>query len=405
MVRTQINKTSADKTAIGFDYQYYFFLWKILSLRTGQSIGWEVKDDVHIETDKQNYFYQIKHSVQKKNDGGTINLTTSDKDLWKTISNWVKVIVDENDGRKEIDNQLVFLEKTTFILASNKSSTSRNIFLNGVAEYQDSKKDFSTVKSMVQELLKKTEDKNISEYINTLLKVDDKVFENFLKKLRFELDENDIFEKCKEAIKADKILENKIDDVFRSLDSALRKDNFIAITGGEKVLITFEEFYKTYRRHYDIARNDKLLIRPFDGLLPNKLEEQIFIKQLLDVEDVQEFDIENIAEFTRFKFKLQNNLSKWFQDGEITNNEIEAFENEAITQWKNEFRPKYRGNIEDSEIDRLALKILDEIRKRKLSISHQELETDMSNGVFYSLSDRPVIGWRNDWESKYKNED
>ncbi len=97
MGRTQINKTSADKTAIGFDYQYYFFLWKILSLRTGQSIGLEVKDDVHIETDKQNYFYQIKHSVQKKNDGGTINLTTSDEDLWKTISNWVKVIVDEND--------------------------------------------------------------------------------------------------------------------------------------------------------------------------------------------------------------------------------------------------------------------------------------------------------------------
>ena len=405
MVKTQINKTSADKTAIGFDYQYYFFLWKILSLRTGQSIGWEVKDDVHIETDKQNYFYQIKHSVQKKNDGGTINLTTYDKDLWKTISNWVKVIVDENDGRKEIVNQLVFLEKTTFILASNKSSTSRNIFLNGVAEYQDNEKDFSTIKSMVQELLKKTEDKNISEYFNTLLKVDDKVFKNFLKKLRFELDENDIFGKCKNAIKADKIPENKIDDVFSSLDSALRKDKFITITEGKKVLIPFEAFYKKYRKHYDIARNDKLLIRPFRGLLPDKLEEQIFIKQLLDIEDVQALDIENIAVFTRIKIKLQNNLSKWLQDGEITNIEIEAFENEAITQWKNEFRPKYRGKIEDSEIDRLALKILDEIRKRKLSISQQELETDMSNGVFYSLSDRPVIGWRNDWESKYKNED
>ncbi len=405
MVNTQINKTSAAKTTIGFDYQYYFFLWKIISLRTGQSIGWEVKDDIHIETDKQDYFYQIKHSVQKKNGGGTINLTTFDKDLWKTISNWVKVIVDENDGRKRIGNQLVFLDKTTFILASNKSSTSRNVLLNGVAGYQGSKKDFSTIKSTVQGLLKKTEDETISKYINTLLKVDDKVFKKFLRKLRFELDEKDIFEKCKEAIKADKILENKIDDVFSSLDSALRKDNFITITGGGKVLITFEDFYKKYKKHYDIARNDKLLIRPFDGLLPDKLEKQIFIKQLLDIEDVQTFDIENIAEFTRFKFKLQNNLSKWFQDGEITNNEIEAFENEAITQWKNEFRPKYRGKIEDSKIDRLALKILDEIRKRKLSISQQELETDMSNGVFYSLSDRPVIGWRKDWESKYKNED
>ena len=404
MPKKQTDKTSADKKAIGFDYQYYFFLWKILSLRTGQSIGWEVKDDVHIETDKQNYFYQIKHSVQKKNDGETINLATSDKDLWKTISHWVKVIVDENDGRKGIDNQLAFLDKTTFILASNKSSTSRNIFLNGVAEYQDNKKDFSTIKSTVQELLNKTEDKNISEYINTLLKMDDKVFENFLRKLRFKLDENDIFEKCKEAIKADKILENKIDDVFRALDSAIRKDNFITITGGKKVLITFDDFYKKYRKYYDIARNDKLLIRPFDGLLPDKIEEQVFIKQLLDIEDIQTDDIENIAEFTRFKFKLQNNLNKWLQDGEITHNEKESFENEAITQWKNEFRPKYRGEIEDGEIDRLALKILDEIRNRNLSISQQELGTDMSNGLFYTLSDRPVIGWRKDWENRYKNE-
>jgi len=78
-------------------------------LRTGQSIGREVKYDVHIETDKQNCFYQIKHSVQKKNNGGTINLTTSDKNLWKTISIWVKLIVDEKDGPKGIDNQLVFL--------------------------------------------------------------------------------------------------------------------------------------------------------------------------------------------------------------------------------------------------------------------------------------------------------
>ena len=401
---TQIDKTSADKKAIGFDYQYYFFLWKILSLRTGQSIGWEVKDDVHIKTEKQDYFYQLKHSVQKKSNGATISLTTLDKDLWKTISNWMKVIVDENDGRKEIDNQLVFLEKTTFIIASNKSSTSGNIFLNGVAEYQDNEKDFSTIKSMVQELLKKTVDKNILEYIDTLLKEDDKVFENFLKKLRFELDENDIFEKCKESIKADKISENKIDDVFSALDSALRKDNFITITGGGKVLIKFNDFYKKYRKYYDIARNDKLLIRPFGGLLPDKLEEQIFIKQLLDIEDIHENDFENIAEFTRFKFKLQNNLSKWLQNGEITSDEIEAFENEAIDQWKNESHSKYRGTTQDSKLDSLALEILDEIRKRKLSISQQKLETDMSNGVFYSLSDRPVIGWKNDWKDKYQNE-
>lgn len=399
---TQHNKTSADNKAIGFDYQYYFFLWKILSLRTGQKIGWEVKDDVHIETKLQDYYYQVKHSVQTKSDGKTINLTTFDKDLWKTISNWVKVIVDKNEDREEINKQLEFIEKTTFILASNKSSTSTNKFLSCVKKYQDTEMDLSTIKSNINDLKNKTADEGISEQIKTFLELDDKVFKNFILKINFELDKNDIFEKCHEAIKADKILEHKINDVFKSLDSAIRKDNFITIASGKKVLITFDDFYKKYKKHYDIARNGKLMIRPFDGLLPDKLEDQIFIKQIIDINDIKADDIESITKFSRYKLKLRNNLNKWLQEGEIARDEIEAFEKEAIIQWENEFRSKYRNDIDDGNIDRLALEILDEIRRRKLVISQQKLETDMSNGVFYNLSDKPVIGWRKDWESKYK---
>ena len=65
--QTQTDKTSAETKSIGFDYQYYFFLWKLLSLRTGESVGLEVKDDVHtkLNNDEQ-IFYQIKHTIKKK---------------------------------------------------------------------------------------------------------------------------------------------------------------------------------------------------------------------------------------------------------------------------------------------------------------------------------------------------
>lgn len=229
MVRSQIKKTSADKTAIGFDYQYYFFLWKILSLRIGQKIGWEVKDDVHIETKEQTYFYQVKHSVQKSSSGDAINLTTFDKDLWKTISNWLKVVTDKNDGRSSEKEQLQFIEKTTFILASNKSSTGKNQFLNSLAEFQDKRINLSKIKLIINNLLNETKDKEISKYINSLMGINDKIFESLLNKLRFELDEEDILAKCRDAIKADKVPENKIDDAFKKIDSALREDNFITI--------------------------------------------------------------------------------------------------------------------------------------------------------------------------------
>jgi hypothetical protein len=45
--------------------------------------------------------------------------------------------------------------------------------------------------------------------------------------------------------------------------------------------------------------------------------------------------------------------------------------------------------------------VLDSIRESKLTIAEQQLDTDMSNGTFYDLSDVPDIGWRKDWE-KYK---
>jgi hypothetical protein len=38
---------------------------------------------------------QIKHATQKNVDGSAKNLTDFDSDLWKTLSNWSKVITDK----------------------------------------------------------------------------------------------------------------------------------------------------------------------------------------------------------------------------------------------------------------------------------------------------------------------
>lgn len=64
--KTQSEKISSEKKSIGFDFQYYFFLWKLLSLKEGESVGLEVKDDVHTELDNDfHIYYQVKHTTQK----------------------------------------------------------------------------------------------------------------------------------------------------------------------------------------------------------------------------------------------------------------------------------------------------------------------------------------------------
>ena len=85
----------------------------------------------------------------------------------------------------------------------------------------------------------------------------------------------------------------------------------------------------------------------------------------------------------------------------MTCEEIDSFNREAKLRWENKFRAKYnRRNTKDP--NDIALEILDELRTERLNISSQQMETDFSNGEYYYLSDKPVIGWQHDWESKYK---
>ena len=46
--RTCAEEQSADSKSIGFDFQYYYFLYRLIKLSPDESIGLEVKDDVHI---------------------------------------------------------------------------------------------------------------------------------------------------------------------------------------------------------------------------------------------------------------------------------------------------------------------------------------------------------------------
>lgn len=400
--KTQKDKTSAAKTSIGFDYQYYFFLWKLLSLRTGEKLGLEVLDDVHLEVNGIRYLYQIKHTIQQQANGSSINLSTYDSDLWKTLLNWLNLISDDKDGRGSIEEQLIFVKKTYFIIATNKTRAKNNIFIILLTDYQEGRKNFTLAYKELLELRDKTIDKEITKCIDMFSNFDKDVVKIFFENILFEFEKDEIFTKCRNAIKADKVPESMIDDVFMKIDSAIRKDNFLTIKKGNKILLSFDDYYLKYRKYYELARSPTLKIKPFDGVIPEKLEDQVFIRQLIDIEDIQEKDLNEILELTLIKLKLQINLDNWYQNGEITMEEIEEVKQEAIISWKNLFKSKYRNLEIDQQINVIALNILDELRSRKLRISGQELGTEISNGYFYKLSDEPRIGWRKDWESRYK---
>jgi hypothetical protein len=400
--KTHTEKTAAESKSIGFDYQYYFFLWKVLLLQPNESVGLEVKDDVHTDlSNNHQVLYQLKHTIKKTADGSLANLTTSDLDMWKTFSNWSKVISDKNDSRGARQAQLSFIEKTSFVLATNKSSNKSNNVVGIISQLQSGTKTEKDVRTYFEAIAKGTTNEDLKGYINDVLNLDKKVLEQFLLNTFFHLDDDDILTKCKEAIKSKMIPQNKIDQAFMLIDSSLRADNFLQIKDGVKIEISFNEFYKKYRRHFDNFRNNTLIVQEYKGVLPDKLEDQIFIKQLLEIGFVESDDFEYISRLTLFKLKLLNNLEDWKREGEITDLEIKRFKENAYTIWDIEFRLQHMGTFSEEEYNNRGIEVLRSVLKHSFNLVGQELDIDMCNGKFYSLSDEPIIGWRKDWK-KFK---
>lgn len=390
-------KTSAADTSIGFDYQHYYFLYRILNLGKGQSVGFEVKDDVHTELAADfNVLYQLKHTIQTNSGGSPIALTELDGDLWKTLYNWSKVISDAADGRKTPDEQLSFVAKTEFHLVSNKSASKTNEFVKKLVECQRAS-DFGDVDIHLGRLLEKTKDAKIATYISAVLALDVKVRSRFFANVRFELDADDIIGMVKRAIHEKIIAENKIDQVFERLDSQVRSDNFIAVKNGSFSVISFDDFINKYRKIFEDARSGKLVQYNFEPAVPSDVFDQVFVARLIEIGALSASQKERAIEYTGQKIRLSTNLERWVQAGDLVGEEVARFHDAVYASWDNEFFGAFDKCKSLEDVVDCGMDILRRLKRERFSINESVLDIRLSNGELYYLSDIGRIGWHRDW--------
>jgi hypothetical protein len=416
MAKSIFETTAAEKKSIGFDYQYYFFLLQLLKINEGEEIGLEVKDDVHIEMSNGDLvLLQLKHTVQTNVDGDPINLTERDIDLWKTIHNWISIFSDPTQGRTSGSTQLNFIEKTKFVLVSNKGISTRNIFLVKLKEFNDETLSISEFKKYLENLDNNTNDsdanKSLKEYIANLINLNDNILTAFAKRIEFQLEEDDLIKKIKRRIEGYFVQSTQVDDTYHKLNSTLRDNNYFAVKNGKKIIISYNDFMANYRSCFPQFLN--LPIRRHNLNLPSDYDKQTFIKQLLDIGDITGLDTDDMILYTKLKLLAFNNLSQWIQSGELSEEQKKIFTESSILQWRNLYKGKHRINSQklrngnkmseiENDVITASLACLDEVRKIHLLIEEQKLDVDFSNGHFYLLSDEPLIGWHLDWESRYK---
>lgn len=400
------NITSADDKSIGFDYQFYYFFYTILDLRHGEKVGIEVKDDVHIDlVDGTTILIQAKHTLQHTKDGNSINITERDKDLWKTLSNWTKLILEQGDPED-------FIKNTKFQLITNKGM-SKNPFFQQVEKFREGEIKSKDFKDYLKNLATNTKDTHIIQYIKDFSGLNSSQLKEFSKQLDFNLNQDNLIEKIKIRLIEKFIPEERVNDVYKSLHSELRDNNYLTIKKFDKVEITFEEFIRRFKNCFKIGISTKLPIREFDFTIPDNPEKQKFIRQLIDIKDINADEKELVVEYTTQMLQLYNNLKSWEESGDLLPTERKIFNKETIQIWKISFRAKYRKikqlldegtkmNSLESEIKDIAVSVLDEMRKQILSIDETALTTELSNGQFYLLTEDRILGWHYDWEHRYK---
>lgn len=388
-------------------YHSYYLLLLLLRLRIGEKIGFEVKDDLHItKADGTTEYIQIKHSTQRDAQGNPVNLTSRDKDLWGTLSNWLTLI--QSDNFKNLD-------KCKFTLITNKEER-ENKFQNALINFK-SEKDKDTEIFLNQISSIPTNNQQILECIKQFNQLSQNDLRLFLNNLSIETGNNDVIKKIREEIFYKCMDEKYIQTIFDSFCSRLQEKKYTEICNKGSYEISYDNYLKDFGDCIRaIYKHSPLPVREWNNELPNDLESQIFIQQLLDIEDIDQDSKEEIREFTFKKLSTVNTLLDWIENKEIYQIDLENFEKNTIELWKNNYRSKYRNikkkikngrlisDLED-EIKPLAVEMLDHLREKSLSVPGNLCLVDIfiSNGYLYLLSDELKIGWHYDWENRYTN--
>lgn len=396
---------TAAAPAIGFDYQFYYFMLLALELRHGQKVGFEVKDDVHIDRqDGTTILFQTKHTVLKSSAGTTQNLTTLDSDLWKTLSNWTDFVKQDKEN---------YLNKHSFVLATNKNEYN-NEFIDTLNKFKTDENIDTILKKLI-DLKDKAKDKTIQKYIENLVTLEKTKLSTFLLKISIETGVDEIINRIKNKL-LELYRENHIvEAIYDSLYSNLQLSKYLEIKSGQKFEITFDDFNKKFGKCFKVSTGvQKLPTRNFPILLPENPEEQIFVKQLLDIGEIQKGS-QDVIKYTTLMLKFLRHYTYWSdEENFILFSEAEDFKRDSISRWENEFKAKYRqterkissgATIESLEIEikNLSIELVEYIRRLDLSIGdHLPLGVDFTNGHYYLLSNNLEIGWRFDWQNKYK---
>lgn len=402
----------------GYYYQWFYFILRMLKMNEkGETVDFEVRDDVGSNVNGHLTFYQLKHTISK-NKGGSANLTTCDPDLWKSINVWIEIISKYVVSGVSVDE--VFA-KSEFTLITNKKSQD-NEFCNLVEKYKNGIITIDDIKSYVSELKGKLKDPKPKENEKPKENLTKKYMKNatkseyfacLLKNLKFVyLSDEELIEDLKFQVRHRAVPKEHIDNALKAIIGSVEIKLYPIIQNGEKLSISIDEFDNLILTELAQFRGLKFVPKyrcPID--FSKNLSEQIFIKQLLAVKDIEENEEDEIVNITQQTVDYIESERESISKHTLSQDAIRALYMNAYAFWNYKFRTCYKFIDKDSEkeVIKAAANLLDSIRsKTNLKVGDSFLEDHLSNGLFYKMSDTSIqqekhIGWHPKWKELFND--
>ena len=298
-----IENTGHDaKGAKGFDYQFLYFINRLLKMADKRDVvSYEKYDDVSMSSEEGLVYFQLKHTIGGRNQKA-VNLSLRDYDLWKTLAVWIDIT-----NKQAKDKRIDFLESNSFVLVTNKNPAN-NPFWMELQKYQNDEISFDDLKKFYTKVYEKTREskrkdvnaqkgKTTKGYIKCLIDFD--YADQLLKSMSICF-EPDLKSEILESLELNKNIPlNNVEEAYQELLGMIRDKYY----SDQKDFYTRDEFSKVFDRICQKYRGRKFsFMRNTMTELPSRLEEQIFIKQLIDVDDISYDDVDDIVLYTKEKF-------------------------------------------------------------------------------------------------------
>ncbi|MGF6599677.1 hypothetical protein P3T23_004405 [Paraburkholderia sp. GAS448] len=399
---SHLDSTAADKKSIGFDFQDLVLIHKLLWLEEGGRVGLEIYDDIHVESIMDGIsLIQVKHSLL----GG--NVAERDIDLWKTLYNWYKAIPELPEGKA-----------ISFVLYTNKGLGNQS-FIDLLKSPKINKDAIiSSIKEILADIkekdLKKKGDKGkdfspnkILKYVQELASANPKDIHYILDRFEFHADQGSIIGLINSRLEFFAIPIERIDDARNHLIGAFETFKFETIKESKKVEIDYETFRiemgfnRILRLACQLEADFDLYYERYGELDTTELSflNSTFSEQLSDlgVSTVDIFDhgIEMVV--------TENLLAELKKGGTFSDAENRRIETQATLAWKSVHKSTHQDIDADEALHIQAAKTCyQQSLGKSLSLNRHALPEEVCKGKFIKLSDAPSIGWRKDWEKRYK---